>query len=162
MPIQWVCEYKECNNSFNRFPYQIRNDTGKYCSQVHASLASKRNYKLICKNCNKNFIGVSGTVKFCNDCKNSDFLKERSRNKYLTSRYGIELKDFNSLEEEQNGLCAICKKSRPINLGRHHLAVDHNHITGKVRGLLCIVCNTNLGWLESNLEEINFYLNKYK
>jgi hypothetical protein len=46
--------------------------------------------------------------------------------------------------EDQRGLCAICKKETPI------LCVDHSHVTGAVRKLLCKPCNSALGFLEED------------
>lgn len=53
------------------------------------------------------------------------------------------------LLEKQKGLCAICKRE---NVGKKRLAVDHDHETGKVRGLLCNLCNTALGAFDDNPE----------
>lgn len=50
--------------------------------------------------------------------------------------------------EEQNGLCAICNKPEPIK-GRR-LADDHDHETGKRRGLLCSLCNCGIGLLQDD------------
>lgn len=41
--------------------------------------------------------------------------------------------------KQQNGCCAICKK--PQSLFKKRLALDHNHRTGQLRGLLCFYCN---------------------
>lgn len=49
-----------------------------------------------------------------------------------------------SLLEKQHGVCSICKKS---SVGK--LQIDHCHATGKVRGLLCPVCNSKLGFIET-------------
>ena len=46
---------------------------------------------------------------------------------------------------QQNGLCAICKRKPKKKLG-----VDHCHVTGVVRGLLCNKCNSGLGFYEDN------------
>lgn len=56
-------------------------------------------------------------------------------------RYGISASDYLWVLDVQGGVCAICK--RPPKGKR--LAVDHDHKTGKVRGLLCSKCNTLLG-----------------
>jgi hypothetical protein len=69
------------------------------------------------------------------------------RDEYLAShrrqRYGMEPHDFEALRVSQGGRCAICSKlfTRTPN-------VDHDHVTGHVRGLLCQWCNTALGWFE--------------
>jgi len=49
---------------------------------------------------------------------------------------------------DQKGVCAICFK--PNRTGRA-LAADHNHKTGKVRGLLCTTCNTGLGHFKDDI-----------
>ncbi|NGZ94966.1 MAG: hypothetical protein CV089_02325 [Nitrospira sp. WS110] len=55
--------------------------------------------------------------------------------------------------ETQHGVCAICQKRV-----QYHLFVDHDHSTGKVRGLLCGWCNAALGWWEHRHEAIERYL----
>ena len=52
--------------------------------------------------------------------------------------------------EKQNGNCAICNKPEFNTRGGiiRHLSIDHDHKTGKIRGLLCFKCNTKLGILE--------------
>ncbi len=57
--------------------------------------------------------------------------------------------------EEQNGVCKICKNDRNPS---KNLAVDHDHISKKIRGLLCLQCNTKLGWFETYKKEIVKYL----
>src|SRR6266576_5353448 len=63
--------------------------------------------------------------------------------------YGITLQDYNDLYEQQKGKCKLCK------IKKSRLEVDHNHLTKKVRGLLCGRCNTKLGNIESWLYEID-------
>lgn len=61
--------------------------------------------------------------------------------------YGLRRGEFASLLEEQGGLCKICFRVDPA--GRN-LAVDHDHATNKVRGLLCSSCNIGLGNFRDN------------
>lgn len=56
-----------------------------------------------------------------------------NRDSYLRRTYGITLEFYNDLLQYQGGRCFICWK-KP---GRTLLAVDHNHMTGEVRGLIC-------------------------
>jgi hypothetical protein len=58
--------------------------------------------------------------------------------KHNVRKYGIELDDVKRMEAEQDFCCAICGERKP-------LSIDHNHATGKVRGLLCCGCNAGLG-----------------
>lgn len=76
------------------------------------------------------------------------------RNGQLKKDFGITLDDYNRMAKEQNYLCLICGK--PEN--SKALAVDHDHETGKVRGLLCLMCNTKLDWFIRNREAIDTYL----
>jgi hypothetical protein len=64
---------------------------------------------------------------------------DRVRNTDLQQRYGITLEDYRALLERQQGKCAIC------GVTEERLKVDHNHRTGKVRGLLCHLCNAMIG-----------------
>jgi Recombination endonuclease VII len=69
---------------------------------------------------------------------------------------GFTQEDYVKFEKAQGNKCAICNK--PPNKVR--LALDHDHGTGKARGLLCYSCNTKLGWLESHMHQISDYLAK--
>lgn len=66
---------------------------------------------------------------------------EESRNDRLRRQYAITEEIYNKIFEKQGGRCAIC------NCRQHYqrLAVDHDHKTGMVRGLLCTNCNRGLG-----------------
>src|SRR5258706_15399372 len=70
--------------------------------------------------------------------KNYKPLKDKARN--LRRNYGMTIEQYFVLLEKQNGICAICG-SKPKKI---KLAVDHNHKTGIVRGLLFFLCNTKL------------------
>jgi hypothetical protein len=65
----------------------------------------------------------------------------------LKTRYGITAEDYDRMMDEQGGACAICKAECRIGL---RLAVDHDHDTGKVRGLLCTHCNQAIGKLHDD------------
>jgi len=60
----------------------------------------------------------------------------------LKSRYGLTLHEYDDMLEAQGGVCAICGEECPQN---ERLSVDHDHETGRVRGLLCVNCNHMLG-----------------
>ncbi len=59
------------------------------------------------------------------------------RDRAYKSKYGISLQDYIGLCSKQKGLCAICLNPPK----KYRLAVDHDHKTNKVRGLLCFPCN---------------------
>lgn len=69
-------------------------------------------------------------------------------------KYGITVDQYNEMLVSQNGVCAICLKYETDTDNRsgkiRALAVDHNHITGEVRQLLCGSCNKAIGLLQDN------------
>ena len=70
---------------------------------------------------------------------------------HLKHRYGITLEDFNQMLLEQEGLCAICRTQSKLN-------VDHDHETGRVRGLLCKRCNLAMHLIDNHLAACLSYL----
>jgi hypothetical protein len=82
---------------------------------------------------------------------------EKALNAQLQYKYGIGVEDYKTLLEQQEGLCAICRKANHSFLreGRKiRLSVDHNHETGEIRGLLCARCNTAVGVFDGDIEMI--------
>lgn len=77
---------------------------------------------------------------------NREQVREAAVWQRLRIRYGVTRKWFENTLEEQGGVCKICGKT---NDSGKRLHVDHNHETGKVRGLLCFRCNHRLGVLEN-------------
>ena len=76
----------------------------------------------------------------------------------LRRRYGLTIEDFDQMLAAQGGVCAICEEAR---LGRGSWHVDHDHWTGRIRGILCPSCNTWLGKYErlrNRLDRIESYL----
>lgn len=65
----------------------------------------------------------------------------KHRNYLLKSKFGIDSRIYKSMSVAQNGLCAICGKA--CSTGRR-LAVDHDHASNSVRGLLCTNCNQGI------------------
>lgn len=80
--------------------------------------------------------------------KNNKELANRiNRNNNLKRLYGITSDEYEEILEAQGYVCAICK-SPPHREGKpnkQRLHVDHDHVTGKIRGLLCYHCNTGVG-----------------
>lgn len=107
-----------------------------------------------------------GISIYCREChrnkakaryyKNPDYYKEAC----LQKDFGISLKQYRQMEERQDGRCDICGKKR----GSRCLAVDHDHKTGKNRGLLCDRCNLGLGWFRDSVPLLEYaiqYLKKH-
>jgi hypothetical protein len=71
----------------------------------------------------------------------------------LKDRYGLTPERFDEMVVDQEGRCAICRREFPQT---PH--VDHDHETGKVRGLLCRRCNIMLGWFDRMGDQAMAYL----
>lgn len=65
--------------------------------------------------------------------------------------YGLSRDEYETMLTEQRGVCVIC--NRP-NLNGRSLGVDHDHLTGAVRDLLCSPCNTALGQMQDNPDRL--------
>lgn len=93
--------------------------------------------------------------------------RARNPNKQLAQElrlYGVTLEWHRAQEAKQRNLCAICGQPETVKRNGvvRRLCVDHNHITGAVRGLLCTTCNTRLGLYESQWRErMAAYLAQY-
>lgn len=90
----------------------------------------------------------------------------RASRKTTCSRYGITPEDYAELLVAQGNVCAVCRE--PETLIRKNsvcqLAIDHDHQTGRIRGLLCNNCNRALGMLNDNPEILRApaaYLEEY-
>lgn len=79
--------------------------------------------------------------------ENPEKNKQSSLKTKLKSKYGLTLDGLAVLWESQDRSCAICQ--RPISLNASEKSskphIDHCHVSGVVRGLLCLTCNTGLG-----------------
>ena len=66
------------------------------------------------------------------------------KNHSLKKKFGITIEDFENMVSSQGSRCAICGSYTA------NLQVDHNHVTGEIRGLLCLQCNMGLGLFKDN------------
>lgn len=76
--------------------------------------------------------------------------RRETKNRALLRNYGITVDEYDTMVKEQDGKCAICGK-----IPENWLVVDHNHLTGKVRKLLCPLCNIVLGQANDNIDLLN-------
>jgi hypothetical protein len=80
-------------------------------------------------------------------------------------KHGVTPDVYNAMFATQNGLCAICGKTEThrSRTGKvNPLSIDHDHLTGKVRALLCDTCNRALGFYEKREFGIHSYLAKWR
>jgi Recombination endonuclease VII len=88
---------------------------------------------------------------------NKEACRERMRVQNL-KKFGMTAEDYARMEMEQGGMCAICLQPEtaidPRSKEVRSLSVDHDHVTGKVRGLLCGACNVGLGKFADSPERL--------
>ena len=131
----------------------------------HCRLPYKGRFQYLCDDCMRHWLNGYLPVRRRMDKPKPHIQKpikpkptpEELFARYLKNTYGISLDEYRAMREEQGEQCAICY-STPKKL-----FVDHDHGTGTVRGLLCVTCNTMLGFArdsESILRNSIAYLSK--
>ncbi|WP_418353485.1 endonuclease VII domain-containing protein [Streptomyces alboflavus] len=83
--------------------------------------------------------------------RNRDRARAVQRRKRLEKKYGITHEQYEALLDHQGEACAVCAQACESG---NALAVDHDHVTSQVRGLLCVRCNTALGLVRDNVETL--------
>ena len=78
--------------------------------------------------------------------------KRRAREAQLMREFGITMEEYEHILDAQGGVCAICEGESDAR-GRD-FAVDHDHFTGKIRGILCRGCNVGIGNLKEDVETL--------
>ena len=74
--------------------------------------------------------------------------RRKERDRTFRRRYGISLEEYEELQKKSRGLCAICGRPETMYYVKGEpapLALDHDHETGEMRGLLCRACNQGIG-----------------
>ena len=86
-----------------------------------------------------------------NECSVEKRRERVRRHRY--KKFGITEAEYDEMNAKQGGMCAICG-GVDTRSSSHQLSVDHCHVTGKIRGLLCNNCNRGLGLLGDTLEAL--------
>ena len=107
----------------------------------------KDGYDHRCKECTKERNNTPNIKKSKQEATKKQNAKRKGKRwgYHLSKTYGLREEDYFKMYKEQNGCCLICKL--PEDKEKHYgkFVVDHDHSTGKVRGLLCNHCNVLLG-----------------
>ncbi len=169
-----------CSKSFERPLKDVNRGRVKYCSRVCSDEHKKekaliyakkviQNDKKQCKACDatkplssfpKSKDSYTGYFSYCIECRRDlnraqdkkrwsekkEKLIAQRRNAHLRREFGITTEHYEQLLNTQKGVCAICKESKQYKL----LAVDHDHTTGIIRGILCENCNRALGMFKDD------------
>lgn len=176
----WICRCLKCGQEKELIGSTLRNKTPG-CSNC---IRIKRHVVVERKTCNKCCVSKPTTAYYkykssgnprsiCRDCqhairveryknnpelkeiasvKNSINCKANQKNKYIQSlkkSYGITEDQYNNMLDACGNRCEICKTD-----SARRLVIDHDHISGKVRGLLCDKCNVAIGGLGDSSESL--------
>ena len=174
LDAEWAIEYKafkawsELNGYLETYNlYRVDTNQGytqqnckwaEYAAIVRPKAEQRKKYK--CKNIdcsslvarqNSHCRSCSAKIRTTSNLSRTDY----ARNWALKKKYGITLSNFYEKLNDQNGKCPICTKVLELptegrGQGLDVAAVDHCHVTGKVRGILCNACNKALGLLNDN------------
>ncbi|MET7936177.1 endonuclease VII domain-containing protein [Streptomyces sp. NPDC005322] len=90
----------------------------------------------------RNKSSSDGWASYCRECR-----AERNRVSYFKRKYGLTPVELDALVAEQRGVCCICLDAPAAH-------VDHDHGTGRVRGVLCFSCNAALGQFKDRADAI--------
>ena len=143
LPTHKKCSECDHEKSLDGFPYDKHRPDRK---------------KTMCKEC----FNIKSSIYYK---KNTD----KKKNQILLKCYNITIEEYNKLLISQDSKCGICNNYELTIVNKTNkpkqLAVDHDHKTGKVRGLLCQKCNTGIGNLKDSIELLDRaiqYLKKYE
>jgi len=169
-----------CNGALGQFQENVAwlsraleylSSTGEQVSEESVPYEEEAVFK-ICPDCEqrksfeefpRNRNSADGRHSYCKTCHNArgretvQRLYGNSRHYHLVRKYGVGASEIAELIEAQRGMCAVCRE-RPAS------QVDHDHQTGRVRGVLCGGCNAGLGQLKEDPEIIRraiAYLNRW-
>lgn len=148
----------------------------------------------ICTKCGKlkptaDFQKIGGLARLCEHCRAHGRSTMRKRSKESRAAYhktwrennpkhaarvdrwnleigtGLKQEEFDAMLQDQGGVCAICKGTHRENSKFKRLHVDHDHVDGGIRGLLCSSCNTAIGLMKEDIPRLKSaidYLESYK
>ena len=124
----------------------------KLCAALYDSTRDPKLIKLRCHNwyVNNKTINKDRCYQW-----NHDNPKKR-KSHVLKHTYNITIEEYDNLLKSQNNLCAICGQSETRKLKNKicQLSIDHDHKTGRTRGLLCNRCNQFLGYIDDDIGKL--------
>lgn len=137
-----ICKIEKELNQFykqKRMKDNYRNDCKKCCNNRSAKWSSE----------NKEYRLDYDKTRYHTKLKGTKKLKDKSQT-CLAKKYGLTLSEYKQLLDKQNNKCTVCGEDN----GNRNLVIDHNHITNKLRGLLCGRCNFGLGYFQVDKYDI--------
>ena len=142
-------------------------NTKKELNKFYKDKTKKDGVMSRCKECNKEYSNKTNIKQARKVAQKKQDMKRKGQRwgYHLSKTYGLSEEDYFKMYEDQQGCCLICKL--PEDKHKHYgkFVVDHDHSTGKVRGLLCNHCNVLIGHAKEDiriLENSIIYLKEYR
>lgn len=139
--------------------------TSKPLTEYHIKRENRDNLNHTCKDCrsilNRQYRLDNAEVIKREKKRYRERYPDKIRSKKYMDNFGITLEDYDNMLTEQQHKCFICNIHQ--SQLKKRLAVDHCHVTNKVRGLLCSNCNRALGLFKDDIDILNkamVYLNR--
>lgn len=139
---------KKCNAKINHFSYT---EEEKQNALLKRRAYKKQYYQLRKETMQQKRIGV--------------YNKEKAKEYYNRYRYGIEPEEITNLLLAQENKCKICYCALLGTTRKNKAVIDHDHTTQQIRGIICAVCNSGLGFFQDNIQNLEsaiLYLQRAK
>ena len=144
-PWYWCrpCQRAKSREYGKKFPEKVKDQSRRYREQhPDYAAANSRAWRAKNKEAYKQKLREYRLVRVAKDP-----LWDRRRN--IHKLYKITLEQYEAMYRDQSGVCKICGA---LNIAGRRLAVDHDHKTGRIRGLLCSRCNMAIGLFKDDLD----------
>lgn len=130
----------------------------KPLTEYHKHRSTPDGLQNCCKDCNRTLCRERLRAKIRSGQARVEYKKRYKVKRWtkLLNQYGITRAEYEELESKQDFKCAICEQpeARMYKDALCRLIVDHDHETGKIRGLLCYSCNLGLGCFKDDPERL--------
>jgi len=166
-----MCYKCRKEKTVDEFPFdKRRNKMGRPCNQCN--LERGRKYHALHRKEEKDYRDKNkANIKqwfLDNPERVTEYRSQYNRMYRISKEYGLSPQEYEEINKNQGGLCAICGQpetqmyNSEVRVG--HLCIDHDHVTNKIRGLLCMRCNRAIGLFLDNaqlLKKASEYLEEY-
>lgn len=123
----------------------------KHPLNFHKHQMTRDKLSPVCRDCCRKYRQANRKRRNATERKRYSNYPDKFRNANYKCKYGITLDQYNNILAVQNNKCAICKTDK-LTRGNKNFQIDHCHISGKVRGLLCFPCNSALGQFKDSID----------
>lgn len=120
-----------------------------------SKVSERLRFEKDCEICGTKFVSSVPMGRWCDECvpKHSKHGDGARLWGGYAKKFGMSKATYDNLLKAQKNACAVCKKSF-VGIEARHVHVDHSHVSGRVRGILCVYCNRGLGCFFDSAESL--------